>query len=592
MLRQRATNGSSATKLGKDLNGRSDIRTHHGISRKSSKNKSRTCSSCLKLISFAAICAVLVMLGKGYYPFDQQNSEKVIQVKTHAKGKKSNTRGARKIDAPKKIDDKKVGKNENRDMKKTANDKENKPKHVSDMKNKVPKKSTDTHVGDVTTDNGTETADKRIGGNEKNMEKKSSDINVGDNKKNIPKSIDKHSTTNNKNNDPKKTTDKHIGGSGNNDSEKVIDKSHGAASLGKVFPSPFPEHDESSKYKVLLKPTFGKHRPDQNAVFAFAEGYELRIYITFIESLRKTSFNGDIVLSVSHLDKLKPGVEEYLRERSKDSHVIVYTVDWECFNNSGTPVPDSRGGVAHCKVDHMFGTSDGKSVEDPRIPRPVATARYDIYWVWALQYQPHSQILLIDVRDAYFQSDPFSGLKSSSKNTPSGILILYGENKVAVNIAKSKYNCNWIRGAYGTGVLAKISNHTISCSGSTIGEQVAIESYLRAMIQQFEETSCKIKGCDQGFHNYLFRMNLLEGAAGISKVIFHDQGEGNVNTLGAMREKPLTEWGILDKKGVVTNWDGSTSPVVHQFDRDQELNDLVNKKRRSWVKEWKDSKNK
>lgn len=203
---------------------------------------------------------------------------------------------------------------------------------------------------------------------------------------------------------------------------------------------------------------------------------------------------------------------------------------------------------------------------------------------------PLSQILLIDVRDTYFQQDPFVNLPSSSSSS-SGILQLYGENKDSVTIYKSSYNRSWIRSAYGQKVLDDIKDHTVSCSGSTIGEKVALESYLRAMISEFEETKCKMKGCDQGFHNYLYRMRKLYGAAGISKVVFNEQGEGNVNNLSAMRDKPLTEWGVFDKdRGVVLNWDRKLSPVVHQFDRDDELKQFVNKKRNAFVKIWNKSK--
>ena len=129
------------------------------------------------------------------------------------------------------------------------------------------------------------------------------------------------------------------------------------------------------------------------------------------------------------------------------------------------------------------------------------------------------------------------------------------------------------------------------CSGSTAGEQVAIESYLRAMVLQFDETKCKKKGCDQGFHNYLHYYYKLLGKSGISQVIVYDQGKGAVNNLGAMKEKPLTEWGILDTTtNLVSNWDKSISPVIHQVDRDTELRMISNAKRREYVKKWKDER--
>mmetsp|Transcript_10089 Transcript_10089/g.15024 ORF Transcript_10089/g.15024 Transcript_10089/m.15024 type:complete len:113 (-) Transcript_10089:476-814(-) len=110
------------------------------------------------------------------------------------------------------------------------------------------------------------------------------------------------------------------------------------------------------------------------------------------------------------------------------------------------------------------------------------------------------------------------------------------------------------------------------------------------MVLQFDETKCKKKGCDQGFHNYLHYYNKLVGAFGIDKIIVYEQGKGAVNNLGAMKTKPLTEWGLLDTvKEVVLNWDKSVAPVAHQVDRDEDLRKISNHKRKTYVNEWRSS---
>eukprot|EP00816_Leptocylindrus_hargravesii_P002119 CAMPEP_0196817842 /NCGR_PEP_ID=MMETSP1362-20130617/62823_1 /TAXON_ID=163516 /ORGANISM="Leptocylindrus danicus, Strain CCMP1856" /LENGTH=550 /DNA_ID=CAMNT_0042195705 /DNA_START=124 /DNA_END=1773 /DNA_ORIENTATION=- len=315
------------------------------------------------------------------------------------------------------------------------------------------------------------------------------------------------------------------------------------------FPSPIDILDDD--VEVVLKPAFGQHRSDQNAVFAFAEGYTLDIYAGFIESLIDTGYTGDIVLSVSSLEKLDPEVEKYLRSRP---NLVVYAVKWDCFKKSGEEIDNTNGGMSDCKMHGMFANaSTGEIAEDPREARPVATARYELYWAWSLLYSPHSQILLIDARDTIFQGDPFGGMKPSSGET--GILRFFAENADATSLSISSFNKNWLIAAYGKAAFEKISDRPVICSGSTAGEQVAIESYLRAMVLQFDETKCKKKGCDQGFHNYLHYYNKLVGAFGIDKIIVYEQGKGAVNNLGAMKTKPLTEWGLLDTvKEVVLNW--------------------------------------
>jgi hypothetical protein len=81
----------------------------------------------------------------------------------------------------------------------------------------------------------------------------------------------------------------------------------------------------------------------------------------------------------------------------------------------------------------------------------------------------------------------------------------------------------------------------------------------------------------------------LKNADTIDTIVVFDQGQGIVNNMGALRTKPLSEWGNgklvrIDvdpnernprKKNryTVLNWDGTVSPVVHQFDRHKELSD-------------------
>ena len=159
-----------------------------------------------------------------------------------------------------------------------------------------------------------------------------------------------------------------------------------------------------------------------------------------------------------------------------------------------------------------------------------------------------------------------------------GVQHLYEENatpsSAAANLLKSKYNSRWIRGAYGQSTLSQMKDRPVICSGSTIGDAVAIEAYLCAMVAQFDTTQCKQVGCDQGMHNYLYYSSSLEGVEGIGEVITYKQGEGVVNNLAAMRNSPLRQQGVLVDDKVI-NWDKSISAVAHQYDRDKELERLV-----------------
>jgi hypothetical protein len=208
-------------------------------------------------------------------------------------------------------------------------------------------------------------------------------------------------------------------------------------------------------------------------------------------------------------------------------------------------------------------------------------------------------MLLLDARDSFFQKNPFEGLpRSRDPNKESGVLYFFGENHVATRLGKSRKNANWLRNGYGDEVLKALSDKPTICSGSTMGEQVAIEQYLRAMVNEKDETEIKMTGADQGFHNYLYYSSKLANVEAIDRLIVWEQGKGIINNLGALRTKPLSEWESMYNNTTqeIFNWDGELSPVVHQWDRDHDLfhstrgrfKDLKNK----WQQEQKQAKKK
>ena len=208
--------------------------------------------------------------------------------------------------------------------------------------------------------------------------------------------------------------------------KEKIEKPIVPSSSSKSYPDPRPEGTH-----VVLKPTFGAHRQNVDAVFALAEGYDLNIYLLFIESLKATGFNGDLVLSVSELGSLKPGVEEYLSSNQLSDgqtgvNVVAYTVSWKCFTDNGEVAAGANEGIRKCELVGMYGEdADEHIVPDPHEPRPVATARFELYWAWSQHYNKENWIMLIDSRDAHFQLNPFEGLPRDIEGD-NGLLYFFG----------------------------------------------------------------------------------------------------------------------------------------------------------------------
>lgn len=201
----------------------------------------------------------------------------------------------------------------------------------------------------------------------------------------------------------------------------------------------------------ILKPVLGSHRPDQDAVFVFASEYDISVYQGFILSLRKTGYMGDIVLAVSPLDMADPSNPKPSARQNalkdffaSDPNVIIYVVPFVCYNAEGQSTDSAKGGMRVCHCHVLYGTRNAtlanpdKHIEysapdtwDPlddfRASRPVATTRYELYWIWSRHYQPHTWQMLVDARDTYFQTDPFAAVpREPSLDRQSGVLFFFG----------------------------------------------------------------------------------------------------------------------------------------------------------------------
>ena len=348
-------------------------------------------------------------------------------------------------------------------------------------------------------------------------------------------------------------------------------------------PSTFPKPTDKLPDGAvpIVQPIHGHHRPDQDAILAYAEGYEIQWYLSFIESLKATGFQGDLVLAIAEERIRSKGVMEYL---SAQPFVVVYSITMDCFESDKvTPAPrrvmDKTGNLdifQMCLLNDVYGWNNDqgqvvKTAKDPRIGRVVATLRYEWYWIWAQHYNPNAWMMVMDARDSFFQLNPFQNLPRSNDPTK-GKIWFFGENTNATRLGLSTKNINWLKNGYGDVLLNQLKQKPTICSGSTMGERVAIEEYLKAEISEDDETPVRMTGSDQGFHNYLYYSHKLSNVHAIESLTVWEQGKGLINNLGALRIKSLEEWGIYNKEThEVLQWDGSLSPVVHQWDRDSQL---------------------
>jgi hypothetical protein len=155
------------------------------------------------------------------------------------------------------------------------------------------------------------------------------------------------------------------------------------------------------------KPLWGFQHKGEDAIFALATNYPTLFYKRFVGSLRKSKYEGDIVLAVSPPDVMKDGVQEYL----KNKQVLAYPFEVVC------------QGVDNCMFKENF-----LGYPDPRPMRTFANIRYALYEYWLTNYHFNSYILILDFRDTFFQLDPFATFGAFDQRQPKYELHMYEEN--------------------------------------------------------------------------------------------------------------------------------------------------------------------
>ena len=335
--------------------------------------------------------------------------------------------------------------------------------------------------------------------------------------------------------------------------------------------------------QIILKPGLGKHRYDEDAVFAIGNTLDYDEVVLFVTTLRESGFEGDLVLSTPTIATMDKKLVDFLEYHAQAGLVVYDGV----IRLDSTDDDMSHG--ANVTADFvylrgLYGDKDtGDDLNDGRIPRSLGVARFELYWVWAMRYSPVSRILLVDAEDTYFQPSGEEGIGSGKvcPNETNSFIHIYEENKL-----NYKHRMNFIHKkamlihAYKNKVIMTFFyNENILTPASTHGHQKAVETYLRAMVKQFDYTQCAEYQCEWAFHNYLFYMGVLLSTPEIDDVKLHMQGTGAVNSIRL--DAPLENSKIFDtESNIVYNHplgDGrQASWAVHQYKSDEQLYRHIN----------------
>ncbi len=183
-------------------------------------------------------------------------------------------------------------------------------------------------------------------------------------------------------------------------------------------------------------------------------------------------------------------------------------------------------------------------------PTHIQNARYFMYESYLQECgDKYDRVLLTDVRDVFFQSDPFA------VPLPSSVCFAAEDGF----LGQEPVNRAWIERLYGRELLAEVADNTISCSGTVIGRLQELRLYVALMCVEIRHRQHTDEwGTDQGVHNYLvWKISPKFGAVDMANRI--------VKTVGitdAARIKIVNETVLID---------GYAPPVIHQWDRHTQL---------------------
>lgn len=289
-------------------------------------------------------------------------------------------------------------------------------------------------------------------------------------------------------------------------------------------------------------------------ILGAAVGYDVEQLAPFLESLRRSGYRGDIALIVdaSMRERLSAspvldgvellGVPYWARCRTPVFHPRnLRSLPWLPLQLSGwlgmQAAPRAQAERWACKFFH------------PQISRYFVFRDY-------LVAHPYQRVLLSDVRDVLFQSNPFETLPQR------GLAVSMESTQYA--IAEEPWNSSWIRTGYGNDMLRTVGDNPVSCAGVTYGDGNAMRRYLDLMIDELLSLPWRATlraGMDQGVHNVLLWTGRLKEVVQLSTL------ESPVATLNEIGTQNLH----FDAQDRLLNGDGSLVSIVHQYDRPDDL---------------------
>ena len=251
---------------------------------------------------------------------------------------------------------------------------------------------------------------------------------------------------------------------------------------------------------------------EKNLIIGFWSGLPFGELEPFLASLRNTGFDGDLCILVDN--------------------VTAETV---------------RQLVAHGVVVERLGQSAQNRMASQ-------CSRFFAYLDFLARHEDrYRHVMLTDLRNVVFQSDPFA------QPFPSDVVFAHERCR----LVDSAMNRRWVEQAYGRPVAENMRNCLVSHTGATFGTIGGVLKYLTAMTSELTSRPVAMEeGIEQGVHNYVVHVRPPRGG-------WLDTGDSIVATMRNIGADSLE----VSDRGVLV--EGRLVPVVHRWQEQRALADHV-----------------
>jgi hypothetical protein len=286
----------------------------------------------------------------------------------------------------------------------------------------------------------------------------------------------------------------------------------------------------------------------KDLILAASLGYSYEQLHPFLQSLKETGFDGEIVLFVGSTSIASTN-------RLREAGVTLLPFFYPFRNTHKMRNPLHRAWPLAQRL--LAGVENPATLARWSMPfHNLSSLRY-LHYHRFLRSKPgtYRSVFLTDLRDVSFQQSPF--LRAEP-----GRLRFYVEEPPNT-IGSCPNNSRWIREYFGEAALEALADKPIICSGTTLGDYSSILTYLDQFILTLRQARSLMRvGVDQGIHNYLAYTKLQ------SLVTLCPNRDGEVLTMGLM---PRDEVLARNASGRLVDRHGVPYAVLHQFDRHEAL---------------------